>query len=73
VIRLRDGENLSARLQALLRLYAEVSEVYGWEDEATQERFRNDLRLLVSDYGASAVEAALDDILGDSSPPIASP
>jgi hypothetical protein len=40
---LRERENLSARLQALLRLYAEVFEIYGWEYEATQERFRNDL------------------------------
>ena len=70
---LRRRENLSTRLRTLLRLFAEFFEVYGWEDAATQERFRNDLLLLVADYGPSAVEAALDDIPDDSSPPIAPP
>jgi hypothetical protein len=65
--------NLRVRLQALLRLYAEVFELDGCEDEAVREQFRNDLRLLIADYGPSAVEATLDDIPDNPSPPLAPP
>jgi hypothetical protein len=65
--------NLRARLEAVLRLYAKVFELDGCEDEAVQERFRGDLRLLIADYGPSAVEAMLDDIPDNPSPPLAPP
>jgi thiamine pyrophosphate-dependent acetolactate synthase large subunit-like protein len=61
---------LSDLLQALLRFYAKAFEIDGCEAE-TEERFRKELRLLISEYGPSAVEAALDDIPDNPSPPIA--
>jgi hypothetical protein len=61
---------LSYLLQALLRFHAKALEIDGWEAE-TEERFRKELRLLISEYGPSAVEAALDIISDNPSPPIA--
>ena len=65
--------NLSDRLEALLRRYAQAYEIDGCDPEAARlaERFRKDLRSLVSEYGPSAVEAALDEIPDNPSPPIA--
>jgi hypothetical protein len=67
--------NLRDRLEALLRLYAQAYEIEGCEAEAAQwaERFRKDLRSLVFKYGPLAVEAALDEIPDNPSPPLAPP
>jgi hypothetical protein len=65
--------SLSDRLQALLHLYARALDLDSCEDEAArlEERFRREVRLLVSEYGPSLVEAALDDIPDNPSPPMA--
>jgi hypothetical protein len=53
--------DLAARLEALLRIYAAACQ--GQLDDArSAERFRNDLQLLIADYGYNAVDAAIDDL-----------
>jgi hypothetical protein len=61
---------LSARLEALLRLYASAFDGEG-ETGRLGERFRKDLRLLIAEYGVTAVDAALDDTPDDAYPSIA--
>jgi hypothetical protein len=53
--------NLSARLEALLRVYA--ADCRGQiDDHESAERFRKGLQLLIADYGVDAVDAALDEL-----------
>jgi hypothetical protein len=61
---------LSARLEALLRHYGAA---FDGESEAGPlgTQFRTVLRMLIAEYGVTAVEAALDDIPDDTTPSIA--
>jgi hypothetical protein len=61
---------LSGRLEALLRLYATAFDGEG-ETGRLGEQFSKDLRLLIAEYGVTAVVATLDNTLDDSSPSIA--
>jgi len=49
---------LTARLEALLRLYAVADDRI--DDARLAEQFRKDLALLVAEYGPKTVDAALD-------------
>jgi hypothetical protein len=53
-------DDLTARLKALLHYYAAAFEQP--PDDRLGERFRRDLQLLITEYGAEAVSAALDEI-----------
>jgi hypothetical protein len=52
--------DLTARLEALLRLYAAACDQ--GEGGRLAERFRKDLQLLISEYGHQAADAALDEM-----------
>jgi hypothetical protein len=50
-------DDLTARLQALMRRYAASCDQPG-----PYQRFRKELNLLISEYGYQAVDAALDNL-----------
>jgi hypothetical protein len=60
--------DLTARLEALLRLYAAACDRGELDGARLARRFRQDLHSLVSEYGPKAVDAALDEL-----PDLASP
>jgi hypothetical protein len=53
--------DLSARLEALLRIYAAAC-LGQLDDAKSAEQFRKGLKLLIADYGYEAVDAALDEL-----------
>ena len=60
--------DLTARLEALLRrIHSTALNQAEW-DTASAEQFRGDLHSLVSEYGPAAVNAALDKIPDAASP-----
>ena len=60
--------DLTAWLEALLRLYAAACDRGELDGAELAERFRKDMHSLVSEYGPKAVDAALDKL-----PDLASP
>jgi hypothetical protein len=56
-------DELTARLESLLSRYRSVLD-QGKDDDGgkTWDEFRKELQLLIAEYGASAVDAALNDI-----------
>jgi hypothetical protein len=54
--------DLTVRLEALLRLYASTYDGGNIDTAGLAEQFRKDLRLLVAEYGSDAVDAALDEV-----------
>ena len=54
--------DLTARLEALLRLFAEASAKDQLDRTRLAEKFRKDLAALVAEYGPNAVDAALDEL-----------
>jgi hypothetical protein len=63
-------DDLTARLEALFRRYAEA--IDQGQDEAAQlaDEFRKCLRLLVAEFGQPAIDAALDGLPRASSPSV---
>lgn len=59
-------DDLTARLEALLRLYAAAFDER--QDDQLGKRFRKDLQMLVAEYGPQAVNAALDALPNAASP-----
>jgi hypothetical protein len=55
-------DDLTARLEALLRLYAAAGAEGHLDGAGLAEQFRRDLQLLVTEYGHKAVDEALDKI-----------
>ena len=55
-------DDLSARLEALLRLYSAACDQSQGDGVGLAEQFRKDLQLLVTEYGPKAVDEALDKI-----------
>jgi hypothetical protein len=53
-------DDLTAHLESLLRRYAAAFDQT--PDDRLGEQFRRDLQILVTEYGAEAVSAALDEI-----------
>jgi DNA-binding response OmpR family regulator len=53
-------DELTARLEALLRRYAAAFDQP--QDDRLGEQFRRDLQLLVAEYGPQPVSPALDEI-----------
>ena len=62
--------DLTARLEALLSLYAAACDRGQLDGGRLPEQFRKDLQLLVSKYGYKAVDAALDELPDLASPPV---
>ncbi len=60
-------DDLTARLEALLRLYVAAGD-YGQGSARLTEQFRRDLQSLVSKYGPRVVDATLEK-LGDEARP----
>jgi hypothetical protein len=52
--------DLTARLECLLRVYATACDQAKGDADQLAEQFRKDLRLLIVEFGAKAVDAALD-------------
>jgi hypothetical protein len=61
-------DDLNARLEALLRLYAATSDQ--GDGARSSEQFRRDLALLVADYGHAAVDKALDEMPDEAWPSV---
>ena len=55
-------DELTARLESLLRLYAEARQQDQGDGTQLTQLFSKDLRLLVAEFGPRAVDAALDKI-----------
>jgi hypothetical protein len=55
-------DDLTARLEALLRLYSAARDQGQGDGVRLAEQFRKDLQLLVNEYGPKAVDEALDKI-----------
>ena len=54
-------EDLTARLEALLRRYAAAIDQGQGDGTELADQFRKDLRSLVAEYGQPAIDAALDE------------
>ena len=63
-------EDLAARLDSLLRLFAEADAKGPLDRARLVKRFRDDLQLLVAEYGPDAVDAALDKLPDEAWPSI---
>jgi hypothetical protein len=61
-------DDLTARLEAILRRYAVACREGQLDDAQLAKRFRVDLQTLIAAYGFDAVEAALDAIPDAASP-----
>jgi hypothetical protein len=55
-------DDLTARLEALLRLFAEADAKDQLDRTRLAEKFRKDLASLVAEYGPNALDAALDEL-----------
>jgi hypothetical protein len=60
-------DDLTARIEALFRRYGTVEPRAGRLDDAAVDQFRGKVRLLIGEYGAAAVNAAMDAIPHDRS------
>jgi hypothetical protein len=63
--------DLTASLEALLRLFAEADSKDWLDRTRLAEKFRDDLALLVAEYGPSAVDEALDELPDAALPSVA--
>jgi hypothetical protein len=63
-------EDLPARLDTLLRLFAEADAKGPLDRARLVKRFRNDLQLLITEYGADAVDEALDKLPDEAWPSV---
>jgi hypothetical protein len=63
-------DDLTGRLEALLRLYAAADDNGHRNGARLAERFRRDLRLLVAEYGPKAVDAALEEMPDEAWPSV---
>ena len=55
-------DDLTARLNALFRSYAADIELNQHAVDHLCEQFRRDLKVLIAEYGHTAVDAALDEL-----------
>ena len=55
-------DELTARLEALLRRCAVACHQNKGDGNQLWEQFRNDLQSLIAEYGPEAVDAAIDDL-----------
>jgi hypothetical protein len=55
-------DDLAARLQALFRSYAVAIDLHPETIDYLCERFREELGLLVAEYGHAAVDKAIDEL-----------
>ena len=62
--------DLISRLESLLRGYAEACDESQDDGGQLVKQFRRDLRLLVAQYGANAVEAGLDNMPDEDGSPV---
>jgi hypothetical protein len=58
-------EELTARLEALMRRYAAACDQGVREGAQFSEQFHKELQLLIAEYGETAVNAALDEEMSD--------
>jgi hypothetical protein len=61
-------DDLSVRLEALLRRYAAAIDRGGDETAQLVDEFRAGLRALVAEFGQPAIDAALNEIRNEASP-----
>jgi hypothetical protein len=61
-------DDLTARLQALMRRYAAYCDQYPDDCVRLEEQLRQDLALLVAEYGRPAIDAALNGMSNDAWP-----
>jgi hypothetical protein len=61
-------DNVSVRLEALLRRYAAAIDHGGVETARLVDEFRAGLRALVAEFGQPAIDAALNKIRDEGSP-----
>jgi hypothetical protein len=61
-------DDVSARLEALLRSYAPAIDLGGDEIAQLVDEFRASLRALVAEFGQPAIDAALNKIRDEASP-----
>ena len=60
--------DLTARIESLLRRYASVCDQDGGDSGRLWEAFRKELQMLVAEFGPRAVDAALDELPDAASP-----
>ncbi len=63
-------DDLTARLEALLRRYAVAIDQGQGEAAQLADEFRKGLRLLVAEFGQPAIDAALDELPKAASPSV---
>jgi hypothetical protein len=63
-------DDLTARLEALLCCYAAAIDQGQGEAAQLADEFRKGLRMLVAEFGQSAIDAALDELPNAASPSV---